>query len=93
MRLRHGLMDAKSEMFLAKSELLDKNFGNAVAALGKAAEHLEKAGEAERDGGRSQKVRPLAAKVEEAKKELSAGKTLSKSKLDEIQKELDTLLQ
>ena len=92
-RLRQGLMDAKSEVIQAKSELLDKNFGNATAALNKAAEHLEKAAEAEHDAGRTQKVKPLAAKIEEAKRELAAGKTLARSKLDEMQKELDTLLQ
>lgn len=92
-RLRQGLMDAKSDVIQAKSELLDKNFGNALASLVKAVEHLEKASEAERDAGKTQRVKPLLAKVQDAKRELSAGKSLSRTTLDEMQKELDMLLQ
>lgn len=92
LRLRQGLMDTKAQVIEAKSELLDRNFGNAAKALADAVEHLEKASSAERDGGWPQKVRPLIAKVKEAQLELSMGKAIPRSKLDEIQKELDALL-
>jgi len=93
MRLRQGLMDAKAEVIQGKSELLDKNFGNAATNLSRAVEHLEKAQEAERDIGKSHKVKPLTAKVAELQAELSTGKAVARTKLDEIQKELDALLQ
>jgi hypothetical protein len=92
LRLRQGLVDAKAGVIQAKSELLDRNFGNAADELGQAVEHLEKAGSAERDGGRPQKVRPLIIKVREAQLDLSQGKALPRTKLDDIQKELDALL-
>ncbi|MEW6542096.1 MAG: hypothetical protein AB1411_00625 [Nitrospirota bacterium] len=93
-RLRQGLVDGKAGVVEAKSELLDKNFGNAANALAQAVENLEKASsvERERDAGGAQKVRPLLAKVREAQLELSMGKPLPRAKLDEIQKELDGLL-
>lgn len=92
MRLRQGLMDAKAEVIQAKSELLDKNFGHAAASLAHAAEHLDKADGAERDGGNTSRVRPIAAKVQEAHLTLTKGKPVPRTKLDEIQKELDALL-
>ncbi len=92
MRLRQGLVDGKAQVIEAKSELLDRNFGNAAKNLAEAVEELEKASGAERDAGRSQKVRPLIAKVKEAQLELSMGKAIPKARLDEIQKELDALL-
>lgn len=93
MRLRQGLVDAKAELIQAKSELLDKNFGKAASNLARAEEHLEKAGIAERDAGKTGKVTPLAGKLEEARLTLAKGKPLARAKLDEIQKELDGLLQ
>lgn len=51
MRLRQGLVDGKAQLIEAKSELLDRNFGNAAKSLAEAVEQLEKASSAERDGG------------------------------------------
>src|SRR6185436_6353077 len=92
MRLRQGLVDAKAEVIQAKSELLDKNFGHAAASLGRAAEHLEKAENAERDGGKAPKVSPIAEKVRDLHLTLTKGKSVPKGKLDEIQKDVDALL-
>lgn len=92
MRQRHGLVDAKAQVIEAKSELLDRNLGNAAKDLDEAVEQLEKASAAERDAGRSQTIRPLIAKVKEAQLELSMGKAIPRARLDEIQKELDALL-
>ncbi len=92
MRLRQGLMDAKADVIEAKSQLLDKNFGNATTQLAQAVEHLQKAAEAEQDAGRLAKVKPLVAKAKELRQDLSSGKPIAKSTLDEIQKDLDKLL-
>lgn len=91
-RQRQGLLDAKAQVVEAKSELLDRNIGNAAKGLEEAIEQLEKASAAERDGGRPQKIRPLIATVKEAQLELSMGKAIPRTRLDEIQKELDKLL-
>lgn len=93
MRLRQGLVDAKAELIQAKSEWLDKNFGKAAANLGRAEEHLAKAEGAEHDAGKTSRIKPLMSKLEEAKQALAQGKPLARSKLDEIHKELDGLLQ
>lgn len=92
MRLRQGLVDAKAQVIQAKSNLIDRNFGNAATDLNQAVEHLEKASGAEQDVGSEQKVRPLMAKVKEVQLELSLGKAVKRTRLDEIQKELDALL-
>jgi hypothetical protein len=92
MRLRQGLVDAKGQVIQAKSDLIDRNFGNAANSLTHAIEHLEQASGAERDGGGAQKIRPLIAQVKEIQLELSLGKAVKRTRLDEIQKELDVLL-
>lgn len=92
MRLRQGLVDGKAQVIEVKSDLLDRNFGNAAKNLAEAVEQLEKASSAERDAGRAQKVKPLIAKMKEAQLELSMGKAIPRTRLDEIQKELDALL-
>jgi hypothetical protein len=92
MRLRQGLVDAKAQVIQAKSNLIDRNFGNAAADLNQAVEQLEKASEAERDAGDEHRVRPLIAKVKEVQLELSLGKAVKRARLDDIQKELDVLL-
>lgn len=91
-RLRQGLVDAKAQVIQAKSELIDRNFGNAAKELSLAIEHLEKVAEAERDAGSQQTIKPLIAKIGEAQRELSLGKAVPRAKLDHIQKELDALL-
>lgn len=92
LRMHQGLVDAKSRVIQAKSDLLDRNFGNAARELSEAVEHLEKAAGAEREGRRASQIRPLVSKTREAQEELSKGKTVPRAVLDGIQKELDGLL-
>jgi hypothetical protein len=91
-RLRHGLVDGKAHIVEAKAEVLDKNYGNATTALAQAIESLERASTVERETRGTQKVRPLLEKVREAHLELSMGRPIPRTKLDDIQKELDSLL-
>ena len=92
LRSRQGLLDAKSRLIQAKSDLLDRNYGNAAKELAEAADLLDKAGQSERHSGRTAIFKALAGKTREAKLELSMGKTLSRARLDEIQKEVDGYL-
>lgn len=92
LRQRQGLVDAKSRLVQAKSELLDRNFGNAAKELAEAVDHLEKASNAERDSGRVSSIKPLVARVHEAQLELAVGKAVPRTRLDEIQRELDRFM-
>ena len=92
LRSRQGLLDAKSRLIQAKSDLLDRNYGNASKELAEAADLLDQAGQAERDSGRTATFKAMAGKVREVKLELSMGKTVPRARLDEIQKELDGYL-
>ncbi len=92
LRSRQGLLDAKSKLIQAKSDLLDRNYGNASKELAEAADLLDQAGQAERDSGKTATLKAMAGKAREAKLELSMGKTVPRARLDEIQKELDGYL-
>jgi len=92
LRQRQGLVDAKSRLIQAKSDMLDRNFGNAAKELSEAVDQLEKASNAERDSGRTSTISPLVTKVREAQLELSVGKAVTRTKLDEIQKALDAMI-
>ena len=91
-RWHQGLVDAKAKVIQAKSELLDRNFGNAAKELGEAEEYLEKAARAGEDEGRGSKLNPLIENVRAAKADLAAGRAPARGKLDEIQRAIDTLL-
>lgn len=93
LRYRQGLVDAKERLLEAKADLHDKNIGDATKELAEAVAHLERAGLTGEEGGKAAKAKTLAAKVKDVEEELSKGKTVSKAKMDEIQKELDALLQ
>ncbi len=92
LRSRQGLLDAKSRLIQAKSDLLDRNYGNASKELATAADLLDQAGQAERDSGRTATLKAMAGKAREVKLELSMGKTVPRARLDEIQKEVDGYL-
>lgn len=92
LRSRQGLLDAKSRLIQAKSDLLDRNYGNAEKELAEAADSLDKAGQAERDSGKTATFKALAGKTREVKLELSTGKSVPRARLDNIQKEVDGYL-
>ncbi len=92
LRSRQGLLDAKSRLIQAKSDLLDRNYGNASKELATVADLLDQAGQAERDSGRTATLKAMAGKAREVKLELSMGKTVPRARLDEIQKEVDSYL-
>jgi hypothetical protein len=92
LRRRQGLIDTKSRVVQAKSELFDKNFGEAAKQLGEAAETLENATKGTKQDESVLAVRALTGTLREVRLELSMGKTVSIKKLDEIQREVDRQL-
>ncbi len=92
LRWREGLIEAKGRVVQAKSEVMDRNFGNATRELEGALDSLEGARRAESNRERVARVRTVTTKIRHAKVRLSAGKVVSRSRLDEIQEEIDDLL-
>jgi hypothetical protein len=92
LRRRQGLIDSKSRVVQAKSELLDKNFGGAAKQLGEAAETLEKVVKGAKQDESMLALRALTGTLQEVRLELSMGKPVSMKKLDEIQLEVDRQL-
>jgi hypothetical protein len=92
LRRRQGLIDTKSRVVQAKSELFDKNFGEAAKQLGEAAEKLENATKGAKQDTAALAVQALTGTLREVRLELSMGKTVSIKKLDDIQREVDRQL-
>jgi hypothetical protein len=92
LRRRQGLIDTKSRVVQAKSELFDKNFGEAAKQLGEAADTLDNATKSVKQDDSIRAVRALTETLREVRLELSMGKPVSIKKLDEIQREVDRQL-
>ena len=92
LRRRQGLIDSKSHVVQAKSELFDKNFGEAAKQLGEAAEALENVTKGAKQDESIRALRALTGTLREARLELSMGKTVSMKTLDDIQREVDRQL-
>jgi len=92
LRRRQGLIDTKSRVVQAKSELLDKNYGEAAKQLSEAAETLENATKGAKQDESILAMRALTGTLREVRLELSMGKPVSLKKLDEIQREVDRQL-
>lgn len=92
LRYRQGVVDAKERLLEARSDLNDKNFGDAAKELAEAVTHLEQAGLTGEDGGKAANAKALAAKIKDVEGDLSKGRTVSREKMSAIQKELDALL-
>ena len=92
LRRRQGLLDAKSMVVQAKSELLDKNLGEAAKQLGEAAETLEKATKGAKQDESILAVRALTGTLREVRLELAMGRPVTIKKLHEIQQEVDRQL-
>lgn len=92
LKWRVGLVEAKASVVEAKSAVMDRNFGNASRELTRALDSLQAASQVERDPTRIEGARTLAAKIRDAKVRMAAGKIVPRSRLDDIQRDLDTLL-
>ncbi len=90
---RVELLEAKSRILQAKSELLEKNFGNATREVAKALLLLEQASHAQRESSQKQATERIVKKTYDTHEQMSRGTVLPRSKLDEIQQDLDGLLE
>jgi hypothetical protein len=91
LRLRQALVDAKSRLIQAKSDILDQNYGSATKALSETMENLETAANAGTEPQKSQ-LKRLGERLREIQAGLSAGKRPTRARLDEIQAELDGVM-
>ncbi len=89
LRKRQALIDGKSRVVQAKSELLEKNFGEAAKQLGAAADTLEEATAGAKDDATSRPLKSLAGTIREIKREMSMRKLVPMKKIDEIEREID----
>src|SRR5512141_924000 len=92
LRRRQGLIDTKSRVVQAKSELFDKNFGEAAKQLGEAADSLDNAMKGAKQDESILAMRALTGTLREVRLELSMGRPVSIKKLDDIQREVDRQL-
>lgn len=92
LRRRQGLIDTKSRVVQAKSDLLDRNVGEAAKQLGEAVEALEKTTKGAKPDESILAVRGLTETIQEIRRELSMGKPVSIKKLDDLQREVDRQL-
>ncbi|HEV8540104.1 MAG TPA: hypothetical protein VGQ60_02980 [Nitrospiraceae bacterium] len=91
LRVRQGLVDAKSRLIQAKSDVLDRNYGSATKALSGTIESLEAAANASTDAQKG-RLKTLVERLREIQVSLSSGKPPTRARLDEIQAELDGLM-
>lgn len=92
LRRRQGLIESKSRVVQAKSELFDKHVGEAAKQLGEAAETLDNVTKGAKQDETILALRALIGTLREVQLELSMGKPVSLKKLDEIQREVDRQL-
>lgn len=92
LRRRQGLIDAKAKVVQAKSDLFDKNFGEAAKQLQEAVDALDAATKGAKQDETILPVRTLTGALRELRLELSMGKPIPMRKLDELQREVDKQL-
>jgi len=92
LRRRQALLETKSKIVQARSEVLDKNFGEAAKQLADGVAGLEAAIKGARQDGSTQAVRTIIGTLQELRLESSMGKPVPMKKLNEVQKEIDRQL-
>ena len=92
LRRRQALLDTKSRVVQAKSELFDKNFGEAAKQLAEGVDALETAMKGAKPNEQTQAVRGLIGTLQELRLELTMGKQVPIRKLTELQQDIDRQL-
>ena len=93
LRRRQALLDTKSRVVQAKSELVDKNFGEAAKQLAEGVDALESAMKGAKPSDQTQAMRGLVGQLQEMRLELTMGKPVPIRKLTELQQNLDSELE
>jgi hypothetical protein len=89
LRRRQALLDTKSRVVQAKSELFDKNFGEAAKQLAEGVDALEGSVKGAKPNEQTQAIRGLIGTLQEARLELTMGKPVPIRKLTELQQSID----
>ena len=89
LRRRQALLDTKSRVVQAKSELVDKNFGEAAKQLAEGVDALEGTMKGAKPTDQTQAIRGLVGQLQEMRLELTMGKPVPIRKLTELQQNLD----
>src|SRR4029453_4181069 len=92
LRRRQALLDTKSRVVQAKSELVDKNYGEAAKQLAEGVNALESVLKGAKPSDQSQAMRGLVGQLQEMRLELTMGKPVPIRKLTELQQNLDSEL-
>jgi len=92
LRRRQGLVEAKSRLVQAKTDVLGQNFGDAAQELAEAVVALETSvKETSRDPA-ADAVLDLASSLRGVRLEVAMGKSVPMKKMEDLQKKLDLLL-
>jgi hypothetical protein len=89
LRRRQALLDTKSRVVQAKSELVDKNFGEAAKQLAEGVDALEGSLKGAKPSDQTQAVRGLIGTLQETRLELTMGKPVPIRRLTELQQSID----
>lgn len=92
LRRRQALLETKSKVVQARSDLLDKNFGEAAKQLAQGVDGLENAIKGAKQDDSTHAVRAVIGSLQEMRLELSMGKPVPMKKLSEVQQEIDRQL-
>jgi hypothetical protein len=92
LRRRQALLDTKSKVVQCRSDLLDKNLGEAARQLADGVAGLEQAIKTGKPDALTQEVRTLIGSLQELRLELSMGKPIPMKKLSELQQDIDRQL-
>jgi len=92
LRRRQALLDTKAKVVQCKSDLFDKNYGEAAKQLAEGVSILEAAVKTAKPNESIQAVRQMIGALQEMRLELSMGKPVAMKKLSELQEEIDRQL-
>lgn len=91
-RRRQGLAEAQSQLAQAKTDILDRNYGDAAKKLAEAIQAVEQSSQASRDSAEVDTLLDLATSLREARIELARGKSVPLKKFDDWQRSVEQLL-
>ena len=92
LRRRQGLVEAKSRVIQAKSDVLDRNFSDAARELAEAITVLEASTKDISRDPATDALLDVARSLRETRLEVAMGKPVPMKKMDDLQRELDQLL-
>jgi len=92
LNLKEEYLEAKSRLLEGKAEILDGKYGEAVDELEEALGHLKNAVGIQGKKTSQVVIDGLVAKLNDIKESLADGQEVSQEKINEAQKELDSLI-